>query len=65
MKQYAINAYKHGIYELPNELPHELRLYSQGMFAAGGALVLTQEKKKRLRKLGNMTKVSKPHRMIA
>ena len=26
MKQYAIITYKHGIYELPHELPNDLRL---------------------------------------
>ena len=36
-----------------------------GIFAAGGAFVPTQEKKKDLRKLGNVRKVPKPHRMIA
>ena len=42
-KRYAIITYKHGIYELPHELPNDLRLT----------------------KLGNIRKVSKPHRMIA
>ena len=32
------------MYELPYDLPNDLRL---GMFAAGGALVLTQERKKK------------------
>ena len=27
MKRCAINTYKHGIYELPHELPNNLRLY--------------------------------------
>ena len=38
-----------------------------GIFADGGAKVPTQEKKKkkRLRKLGNIRKVPKLHRMIA
>ena len=43
VKRSAIITYKHGIYELPQELPNYLRL----------------------RKLGNIRKVSKPHRMIA
>ena len=63
VKRCAITTYKHGIYELPHELPNDLRSY--GIFAAGEALVPTQEKKKDLRKLGNARKVSKPHRMIA
>ena len=43
VKRWAIITYKHGIYELPHELPNDLRLW----------------------KLGNIRKVSKPHRMIA
>ena len=43
VKRCAIFTYKHGIYELPHELPNDLRLT----------------------KLGNIRKVSKPHRMIA
>ena len=46
VKQWAIITYKHGIYELPHELPNDLRL-----------------RKLDLRKLGNLTKVSKLHRM--
>ena len=46
VKRWAIITYKHGIYELPHELPNDLRL-------------------KDLRKLGNIRKVSKSHRMIA
>ena len=43
-----------------------LERYPHGIFAAGGALVSTQEKKKKLiRKLENIMKVSKSHRMIA
>ena len=45
VKRWTIITYTHGIYELPHELPNDLRLD--------------------LRKLGNMRKVSKPHRMIA
>ena len=43
VKRCAIVTYKHGIYELPQELPNDLRL----------------------RIVGIITKVSKPHRMIA
>ena len=43
VKRCAIITYKHGIYELPYELPNDLRL----------------------RKLENIRKLSKPHRMIA
>ena len=41
--------------------------YAHGMFAAGRALVPTQEKKIRdiIRKLGNIKKISKLHRIIA
>ena len=43
VKRSAIITYKHGIYELPQELPNDLRF----------------------RKLGNISKVPKLHRMIA
>ena len=43
VKGCAIITDKHGIYELPHELPHDLRL----------------------RKLGNIRKLYKRHRMIA
>ena len=43
VKRWAIIIYKHGIYELPHELPNDLRL----------------------RILGNIRKLSKPHRTIA
>ena len=43
VKRWAIITYKHGIYELPHELPNDVRH----------------------RKLGNIRKVSKLHRMIA
>ena len=43
VKRCAIITYKHSMYELPQELPNDLRLT----------------------KLGNIRKVSKPHRMIA
>ena len=57
VKRWAIITYKHGIYELPHELPNYLRLRSYAH---------TRKKKTwDLRKLGNIRKVSKPHRMIA
>ena len=43
------------MYELPNELPNDLK--QLGIFAAGGAYVPTQEKKKKkktIRNLGNL-----------
>ena len=43
VEQYVIITYKHGIYELPQELPNDVRL----------------------RKLGNIRKVSTPYTMIA
>ena len=62
VKRYAIITYKHGIYELPLELPSDLRL----RIRRRGALAPTQEKKRHnLRKFGNIRKVPKPHRMIA
>ena len=42
VKRCAIITYKHGIYELPHELPKELRLRILG---GGAASVPTQEKK--------------------
>ena len=43
------------MYKLSHELPNDLRFRkTNGIFAAGGAYVPTQEKKKRFRKiLGN------------
>ena len=40
VKRWAIITYKHGIYELPHELPDELRLRKlvKGIFAAGGPM---------------------------
>ena len=46
VKRIVIISNKHGIYELPHELPNDLRL-------------------KDLRKLGNIQKISKFHRIIA
>ena len=43
VKRCPTVTYKHGIYELPHELPNDLRL----------------------KKLGNIRKVSKPYRMTA
>ena len=47
VKRWAIITYKHGIYELPHELPNELRLNPMA-FSLMGGLVPTQEKKKDL-----------------
>ena len=41
VKQIVIISNKHGIYELPHELPNDLR------------------------KLGNIKKISKPHRIVS
>ena len=49
VKRYAIPTYKHVIYDLPDVL----RRAAEGL------------KTQNLRKLGNVRKVSKPHRMIA
>ena len=48
VKRVVTISNKHGIYRLPHEFPNDLRLriHLYGMFAAGGGLVLTQEKKK-------------------
>ena len=52
VKRWTITTYKHGIYELPHDLPNDLRPH--GIFAAGGGLgAHTRKKKKRLRILGN------------
>ena len=71
VKRRAIITYKHGIYELPHELPNDLRLkngtprhYPTAFSPLGGPLC-PHKKKKRLKKIGNIRKVSKPHRMIA
>ena len=55
VKRCAIITYKHGIYELPNELPKDLRLrkFSRHFRRWGGQSAHTRKKKKRLRKLGN------------
>ena len=45
VKRWAIVTYKDGIYELPHELPNDLKL-------------------RKTRKLGNIRKVPKLHRMI-
>ena len=55
VKRIVIISTKHGIYKLPQKLPNDLRLKTlgpHGIFAAGGAIVPTQEKK-RLKTLGN------------
>ena len=59
VKRCAIITYKHGIYELPNELPNELKAIRRW----GGPIC--PHKKKKLRKLGNIRKVSKFNGMIA
>ena len=50
VKRIGIIRNKHGVYELPHELPNVLRLrimaFPHGIFAAGGAYVPTQEKEK-------------------
>ena len=48
VKRCAIITYKHCIYELPHELPNNLR-----------------NRRKDLRKLGDIREVSKRHRMTA
>ena len=45
VKRGAIITYKHGICELPHELPNDV--------AAGGAFVPTQEKKEKKKDLGS------------
>ena len=70
VKRCAISTYKHGIYELPNELLHEIRLRKcqllHGIFVDGGGSMPTQEKKKDLGKIrGKIRRVSKLHRMTA
>ena len=50
--------------ELPHELPKDLRLYPHGIFTAGGAYVPTQEKKKRLRILGNSEIMGKTQKWV-
>ena len=62
MKRWTITTYEHGIYELPHELPNDLRPHD--IFATGGGLGVHTRKKKKtkdFRKSGNITKVSKPH----
>ena len=71
VKRWAIITYKHGIYELPHELPDELRLRKlvKGIFAAGGPMPThthththTRKKTQEIRK---SREVSKSHKMIA
>ena len=56
VKRCAIITNKHGIYELPQELPNE-----SWEIRKLGNMNESQE----IRKLGNIRKVSKPQRMIA
>ena len=51
MKRCAIITYKHGICELPHKLPNNIRLGTLGTYGP--------------RKLGNIRKVPKLHRLIA
>ena len=63
VKRWAIITYKHGIYELPHELPDELRLRKlvKGIFAAGGPMPThTHTHTKRPRKLGKVGKCLNP-----
>ena len=46
VKRILIISNNHGIYEFPHELLNDWRP-PQGIFAAGGAFVPTQEKKKK------------------
>ena len=66
VKRWAIITYKHGIYELPHELPDELRLRKlvKGIFAAGGAYAHTHTHKK-TQEIRKNREVSKSHKMIA
>ena len=52
MKLSAIITYNHGIYELPHELPNELRLIMPTACSPMGGLK-AHTRKKRLRLLGN------------
>ena len=46
VKRCAIVTYKHGIYELPHELPNNVRLnYPHGIITAGGASCPHNKKK--------------------
>ena len=60
VKRWAINTYKHGINELPHELPND---WTPRHFRRWGGLCAHTRKK--LRKLGNIRTMSKPHRMVA
>ena len=66
VKRSAISTYKHGIYGLPNELLHKIRLrkcqLTHGIFVDGGGLNAYTRKKKDLVKI---RRVSKLHRMTA
>ena len=49
VKRCAIITYEHGIYELPHELPNDLRLYKISAFSPlGGPLCPHKKKKKTL-----------------
>ena len=67
VKRIVIISNKHGIYKLPHELPNDLRLIPTAFSPLGGLGAHTRKKKKTydLRKLGNIKKISKVHRIIA
>ena len=47
VKRWAIITYKHGIYDLPRELPNDLRLRILRRIRRWGGKMPTQEKKKK------------------
>ena len=67
VKRWAIITYKHGIYELPHELPDELRLRKlvKGIFAAGGGLCPHTHTHKKTQEIRKNREVPKSHKMIA
>ena len=69
-KRCVIITYKHGIYELPHELPNNLKLRILDLTPRhfrrwGGLCAHTRKKTEDLRKLGNIRKISELHRMIS
>ena len=67
VKRWAIITYKHGIYELPHELPDELRLRKlvKGIFAAGGPMPTHTHTHKKTQEIRKNREVPKSHKMIA
>ena len=68
VKGIVIISNKHGsIYELPHELPNDLRLnMNPTAFSPLGGLICPDKKKKKKKRLNILgKKVSRPHRMIA